>query len=149
VADAHASTAPAEAQELRARFLEAMDDDFNTGGALGALFDLARLLNRLADQGRLEAADADNAGREAFVAGARVLKELSQILGLFAKAEADSATAGDRLTAPLIELLIDLRGRLRKAKNFAMADEIRDRLGALGIILEDRPDGTGWKISST
>ncbi|MGZ3472511.1 MAG: CysS/YqeB C-terminal domain-containing protein, partial [Isosphaeraceae bacterium] len=54
--------------------------------------------------------------------------------------------SGDGLTAPLLELLLELRARLRKDKNFALADEVRNRLAALGVVLEDRPDGTRWRI---
>ena len=76
-----------------------------------------------------------------------VLKELSQILGLFRRPPAQpQARADDALTAPLLELLIDLRARLRKEKNFALADEIRNRLTELGVTLEDRADGTRWRI---
>jgi len=46
----------------------------------------------------------------------------------------------------LLELLLELRARLRKDKNFALADEVRNRLAALGVVLEDRPDGTRWRI---
>ena len=75
-----------------------------------------------------------------------VLKELSQILGLFRRPAAAGQPAGDALTAPLLDLLIDLRDRLRKEKNFGLADEIRNRLAELGVTLEDRPDGTRWRI---
>jgi cysteinyl-tRNA synthetase len=54
--------------------------------------------------------------------------------------------AEDSLTPNLLGLLIDLRTRLRKEKNFALADEIRNRLTELGVTLEDRPDGTRWRI---
>ena len=79
-------------------------------------------------------------------AGMVVLKELSQILGLFRRPPARPEAAGDGLTAPLLDLLIELRARLRKEKNFALADEIRKRLADLGVMLEDRPDGTRWRI---
>jgi cysteinyl-tRNA synthetase len=75
-----------------------------------------------------------------------VLKELSQILGLFRRPPERPAVSGDALTADLLELLIDLRARLRKEKNFALADEVRQRLTGLGVLLEDRPDGTRWRI---
>jgi cysteinyl-tRNA synthetase len=75
-----------------------------------------------------------------------VLKELSRILGLFERPAARGQDAADTLTAPLMSLLIDLRARLRKEKNFSLADEIRNRLTALGVTLEDRPDSTRWRI---
>ena len=76
-----------------------------------------------------------------------VLKELTQILGLFRQPAAEGPSrSGDRLTGPLLDLLVQLRTQVRKEKNFALADEIRKRLAALGVVLEDRPDGTAWRI---
>ena len=75
-----------------------------------------------------------------------MLKELSQILGLFHRPVAAGQAVADSLTAPLLSLLIDLRARLRKEKNFSLADEIRNRLSEIGVTLEDRPDGTRWRI---
>ena len=74
-------------------------------------------------------------------------RELSRILGLFGRPVDARGHAGDTLTPPLLGLLVDLRARLRKEKNFALADEIRGRLAELGVTLEDRPDGTRWRIS--
>ncbi len=134
-----------EVAEHRSRFLEAMDDDFNTGGALGELYELARALNRFADSRKLETA-ADPEALAVFRSGMVVLKELSQILGLFCRPRARTDPAEDKLTAPLLDLLVQLRTRIRKEKNFAMADEIRNKLAELGVTLEDRPDGTSWKV---
>ncbi len=143
--DAWLGSPIAEVAEHRGRFLEAMDDDFNTGGALGELFELVRALNRHADARKLETA-ADPDGIAAFRAGVVVLKELSQILGLFRLPRVKAEPAQDRLTAPLLDLLVQLRTRVRKEKNFALADEIRNQLATLGVTLEDRPDGTNWKV---
>lgn len=133
--------------EHRQRFVTAMDDDFNTGAALAELFELVRVLNRHADTAGLEKPGRDASALDAFRAGARALRELTQILGLFrAPAEKPPETGG--LTEPLMTLLIELRATLRKEKNFKLADEIRNRLAALGVVLEDRPDGTGWKIEA-
>ena len=137
-----------EVSELRRRFLDAMDDDFNTGGALGELFELARSLNRHADAKKLDAPGADPAAVSTFRAGVVVLKELSQILGLFRVPVAAPAPQNDRLTAPLLDLLVELRTQARKDRNFKLGDEIRARLATLGIVLEDRPDGTHWKIEA-
>jgi cysteinyl-tRNA synthetase len=136
--------------ELRREFLERMDDDFNTGGALGVLYDLVRLLNKIADEQKLDREFSQTGSLKAAVAdfrsGTIVLKELSQILGLFRKPSAKDQIGGDALTPELLELLLELRTRLRKEKNFALADEVRNRLTDLGVILEDRPDGTRWRI---
>jgi cysteinyl-tRNA synthetase len=132
------SALPAGIAEHRQQFLEAMDDDFNTGGALGELFDIAHAVNRIAATASGDA--------PAYLAAVMVLRELSQILGLFRKPPARPQAGGDSLTTPLLELLLELRTRLRKDKNFTLADEVRNRLTALGVILEDRPDGTKWRI---
>lgn len=134
-----------EIEEHRGRFLEAMDDDFNTGGALGELFEMLRGLNRFADAKKLEG-DRDPAVLAEFRAGVLVLRELTQILGLFRAAPAPSKSHDDGLTPALLDLLVKLRTQVRKEKNFALADQIRKELAALGVILEDRPDGTAWKI---
>ena len=131
--------------EHRTRFLEAMDDDFNTGGALGELFELVRALNRHADAARVETS-ADPSAIVAFRSGVLVLKELSQILGLFRRATPKRDPGLGQLTPGLLDLLVQLRTRVRQEKNFAMADEIRKGLTELGVTLEDRPDGTVWKV---
>jgi cysteinyl-tRNA synthetase len=139
-----ASPVLAEIAEHRRRFLDAMDDDFNTGGAIGELFDVVHALNRFANALTPGAGGA----LAEYRAGMVVLKELSQILGLFHRPVTQAAPeTHDRLTAPLLDLLIELRTRLRKEKNFKLSDEIRQRLGSLGVVLEDRPDGTAWRIT--
>jgi cysteinyl-tRNA synthetase len=134
-----------QVDEHRSRFLESMDDDFNTGGALGELYELVRALNRYADSQKLEPA-SESALTEPFRFGIVVLKELTQILGLFRHPRTRAEPAQDKLTAPLLDLLVNLRTRVRKEKNFALADDIRKQLAELGVSLEDRPDGTSWKI---
>jgi cysteinyl-tRNA synthetase len=95
--------------------------------------------------GRLETPDADKESRAGFEDGAALLKELGQVLGLFYE-EPKAPGANDQVLNGLMQLLIDLRAEARKSKNFAMADQIRKRLGELSITLEDRAGGTGWRI---
>ena len=132
---------------LRKKFLEHMDDDFNTGGAVGVLYELLSALNRFADARQLEAGKANTDDLRAFELGVLYLKELSQLLGVFEmaaeKPKANDASAG--LVNGLMQLLIDLRAEARKAKNFALGDQIRKRLTDLGVTLEDRPAGTIWR----
>jgi cysteinyl-tRNA synthetase len=134
-----------EVGKLRQRFLDCMDDDFNTGGAIGVLYELLTALNRFADARQLEGGSPDPAAVEEFRTGGGVLRELSQLLGLFREPPAAPAGGDDKLVNGLMQLLIDLRNEARKAKNFALADQIRKRLGELGVTLEDRPGGTGWR----
>jgi cysteinyl-tRNA synthetase len=79
--------------------------------------------------------------------GVATLRELTALLGLFREAPQSDAETQDRLVGPLMELLIQLRAESRQRKDFAMADQIRDRLGKIGITLEDRKDGTIWRSS--
>jgi len=130
----------------RSAFLENMDDDFNTGGAIGDLYELLTTLNRFADNRQLEAQKADAETLRDFRRGVLVLRELSQVLGIFIRPVAAAASANDQVVGGLMQLLLDLRAEARKAKNFAVADQIRQRLAQLGITLEDRPGGTGWRL---
>ncbi|MDR3633397.1 MAG: cysteine--tRNA ligase [Isosphaeraceae bacterium] len=142
--DAGDSVLLKEIAEHRGRFLDAMDDDFNTGGAIGELYDIVHALNRFANAPGFDPATALREYR----AGMVVLKELAQILGLFRQPLARPEPDQDSLTGPLLNLLVELRTQVRKEKNFKLADEIRNRLSALGVTLEDRPEGTVWRIGS-
>ena len=145
--DAGGDAVLAELIEHRHRFLEAMDDDFNTGGAIGDLFELVRKLNRLVDSGHLESPTAaDPAARHALRTGTVMLRELAGLLGLFRQpVEAPSAVAGT-LGGQLLDLLVELRNQARAARAFARADQIRDALTLWHVKLEDRPDGTAWTL---
>ncbi|MGW8256568.1 MAG: cysteine--tRNA ligase [Thermoguttaceae bacterium] len=131
----------------RERFLEAMDDDFNTGGAIAALFDLVRALNKFIDDEKLEEpARRDPARLASLKKGAVVLRELTATLGLFREAPKEASIGDDALLGKLMNIFIELRADARKKKDFATADKIRKELGALGITLEDRPGGTEWSL---
>lgn len=130
----------------RSTFLDNMDDDFNTGAAVGVLHELLTTLNRFADARQLESGGQKEADVADFQRGVEVLKELSQILGIFTKSTTSTSGGQDQLVGGLMQLFIDLRAEARKGKNFALADQIRQRLAKLGVALEDRPGGTGWRI---
>ncbi|MGO8751633.1 MAG: cysteine--tRNA ligase [Thermoguttaceae bacterium] len=133
--------------EQRSRFLEAMDDDFNTGGAIGVLFELLRMLNKYADDEKLEEPSHRDAAKLASLQqGAKTLRELGATLGLFRKPPQEAAKGDDALVGKLLALLIEVRADARKAKNFAAADKVRSRLAEIGVTLEDRPSGTEWTI---
>ncbi len=133
-----------EVLALRTRWIDAMEDDFNTGAAIGVMFDLAGSINRYIEERKLEGAAPDSARSTALAAG-RQLVELGRLLGLFEVQPAASSAADDGLADGLMKLLIDLRQQLRKAKSFELADSIRTRLGDLGVTLEDRAGETGWR----
>ena len=149
-----------EVESYRRRFIEAMDDDFNTAQALATLFDLAREINR-ADEARCESEEAR-----------KLLLELGSILGLtFKEPEMPPLEAEPlrqllisinkwRLEAglkeipvdelpddvePLMELITSTRSGLRDKELWEYADKIRGRLDELGIALEDTLKGTAWK----
>ncbi len=134
--------------EQRDRFLADMDDDFNTGGAIGALFDLVRTLNKYVDHERLEEPDRQAPEKLASLRqGAATLRELGLTLGIFrGPVEETAAGAGGELVGKLLDLFVAIRAEARKKKDFATADRIRDGLAELGVTLEDRPGGTDWTI---
>jgi cysteinyl-tRNA synthetase len=136
--------------KLRSSFLEKMDDDFNTGGAIADLFDLVRELNKYADQQKLEdVPDVKDARIKTLVEATRVLRELSNILGLFRSVPAQRGGGGEGVVPNLMQLLIELRAEARAKKDFATGDKIRNSLAEMGITLEDRKGGaTEWRIGS-
>ncbi len=137
-----------ELTALRIRFLDAMDDDFNTGAATAALFDLRKTLNGFITEEKLEGEGRSNAATQAaLVRGVTLFKELSNILGVFRKPLEKKSAGGadDEFVNSLMQLLIALRADARKAKQFEIADKLRKGLTELKITLEDRPEGTIWR----
>jgi len=141
--DAAVASAGADVQDLRTKFLAAMDDDFNTAIAIAVLFDFVRTVNKFIDQHALEA-QKPAAELETLDAMLRVLRELTGVLGLFLEPPQVAAAPDEGLVAKLMDLVIEIRAHARKAKDFATADLVRNKLTEAGIVLEDRPDGTGW-----
>ncbi|MEX2247746.1 MAG: cysteine--tRNA ligase [Dehalococcoidia bacterium] len=117
-----------ELQPYRDRFTAALDEDLNTPQALAVLFDLAKDVNRARDESR--------GARD----GQGLLLELADVLGLRLEQQERSIEA-----APFIDLLVQVRSELRAAKQFQLADRVRDGLAGLQIALEDTPQGTVWK----
>jgi cysteinyl-tRNA synthetase len=127
-------------EQHQAQFLEAMDNDFNTPQALAALFDFNKAVNTLLNSGQPVSGGTLKAIDETY----RTLG--SDILGLIPD-EIAGAAGSLGLEEDLIRLLVDLRATARKNKDYATGDAIRNRLAEIGVILEDRPEGTAWKIS--
>jgi len=133
--------------ELRNRFLEAMDDDFNTAGGMASLYDLVRVLNKFVDDEKLEEPGPRDPTRlKVLKQGTIVFRELTATLGLFRKPPQEKISGDNALLGNLMMLFIDLRAEARKKKDFATADRIRNGLNELGITLEDRPGGTQWSL---
>ena len=135
-----------EACEYRRRYLEYMDDDFNTGGAIAVVGELVTLLNRFAGEANLEATTAKPEDKEHFRKGVLILKELVSTLGLLLDAPKGADSGEDSLLPKVLELMIELRKEARQSKNFALSDRIRDGLAQVGITLQDGKEGTRWKI---
>ncbi len=126
--------------DARAKFAEAMDDDFNTAAAIAGLFEFNKIVNTLLNadssiaRGALEAIDA-------------FYREVGgQVLGIIPEAASSAKDGNAEREAGLIQFLIELRAEARKRKDFAAGDSIRARLAGLGVTLEDGKDGTTWKI---
>ncbi|MEZ6066380.1 MAG: cysteine--tRNA ligase [Planctomycetaceae bacterium] len=129
--------------ELADRFTEAMDDDFNTGGAIGVLFDLRKAINGHINAGKLTES-ANEEQRSALTTVLTLFKELARTLGVFRRPLQKPSGANDELVEGLMQLIIDIRKQAREAKNWAVADKVRDALKALNVTLEDGRDGVRW-----
>lgn len=117
--------------EFKQKFIDAMDDDLNTAGAIGAIFEIVYFANTALTA---ESAKAD------IDATLALIRELGEVLGLFMKSTKKSIDEE-------IEALIEERNQARKEKNWAKADEIRDKLKAMNIVLKDTPNGVQWSFA--
>ncbi len=124
--------------ELRSAFVAAMNDDLGTPEALAAFF---RFLSPLR-----QALAGKTVGRETLSEVAKAFDELGEgVLGLFPERSLDVHLEGPLLSG-LIELILSLREEARRRKDFALADRVRDRLRALGVVVEDTPEGPRWRL---
>jgi cysteinyl-tRNA synthetase len=129
--EASADAVDAAVAGARTAFQAAMDDDFNTAGALAALFELVRAINQARDAGSAAAG---------IQAAQGALLELGRVLGLLFETEVH----GDEAIDPFVDLLLEVRRELRREKLWVLSDLVRDRLKALGIVVEDSKDGSIW-----
>ena len=112
-------------------YREAMDDDFNTAGALGCVFDVVRAVN-------VHLTENEGFCEEGIKAARVFLEKVNSVFGFFSEEKSEGSDEE-------IEALLAERTEARKNKNFKRSDEIRDMLAAKGIIIEDTPQGTRWK----
>jgi len=124
-------TLTAKTESTQAAFTETMDDDFNTAGALGYLFELVRLVNSARDAGATD---------DQIQPAQKTLRELTGVLGL-GLAEKEGSGDADKF----IDLLVEVRSEVRAQKLWALSDQIRDKLKELGVNIEDSKDGTVWR----
>lgn len=117
---------------IKAKFIEAMDDDINTADAIAAIFDIVKEVNTNINA-------TSNSSKEIIDFSLSLIKELGGVLGIAQKSR-------QKVLDKEIEELIERRQKARKEKDWKTADEIRDKLKEMGIILEDTPQGVKWTI---
>lgn len=129
-------------KELREAFMEAMRDDFNTALAISHMFALAKEIN-IYHKAVVDAGIKPDGKLVALLNA--VLAEMCSIIGVLEKTAAPAAEeSGDSKEAELVEMLIAMRQDARKNKNYALADELRNKLSEIGIVLQDTPQGVKW-----
>jgi cysteinyl-tRNA synthetase len=137
-----------ETGDLWQRFCSAMDDDFNSAQAIGYMFDAARQINRMLDKSQNVSSEQSTQ-----MAGIHTdLRKIGNVLGLFNQTPAEytqdqkNRMKGDQKSDD-IDQLVEERFQARKNKDWARADAIRDQLKDMGVVIEDRPDGSRWKYA--
>jgi cysteinyl-tRNA synthetase len=121
---------PAVLSSARDAFKLAMDDDLNVSGGLAAVMDLVRDLNRRVDARSMSTADAQR--------GLAALRDFDQVLGLLPEPQSLPAGAAE---------LLEQRAAARAAKDWALSDQLRDQLAAMGVAVEDTKDGQRWRVT--
>jgi cysteinyl-tRNA synthetase len=129
-----------EATGYIARFIEAMDDDFNSAAALGVVHDLVREGNKTIEG----AQRGDDAARQELKQHVTDFLELTGVLAL----DFESQQGSSELVGGLVDYLLKLRDQAREEKAFDRADAIRDKLVELGVEVEDTPAGPRWRVGS-
>jgi cysteinyl-tRNA synthetase len=134
------------------QFCEAMDDDFNSARGIGIIFDAVRMINRLLDQ-------YENSGsyqiKRTIQCGVADIRKSADILGILLEKPSDyfdkkqtQVFEQKSVDPAVISKMVEERDAARKARNWKKADEIRNQLSDMDVILEDRPEGTVWKIDN-
>jgi cysteinyl-tRNA synthetase len=128
-----ASALATQTETTRQSFIDAMDDDFNTPLALAALYELVKAINTARDNGATD---------EQLKPAQQTLRELTGVLGLRLQEKQGSGDADK-----FINLLVEVRGEVRKQKLWQLSDLIRDKLKESGVVIEDSKEGTTWRWS--
>lgn len=134
------------------QFCEAMDDDFNSARGIGVVFDTVRTINRLLDRHENNLHDQT---RQTIMSGLADVLKIGNILGILLESPAvyfnqkqQQILEQKAIDPAMIAKMIEERDAARKAKNWEKADQIRNRLAELEVTIEDRPEGTVWKINN-
>jgi len=134
------------------QFCEAMDDDFNSARGIGIIFDTVRKVNRMLDQ--YENSDSDQI-KQTIQSGLADIRRTGNILGILLEKPAvyfdkqQTQVLEQKSVDPtMIAKMVEERNAARKAKNWKKADQVRNQLADMDVILEDRAEGTVWKINN-
>jgi cysteinyl-tRNA synthetase len=153
IAGAEIPAAVLEDMSFWKMFCQAMDDDFNTTGGIAAIFNAVRHANRIMDENEMGATSRN--GVISLSTIKREILRMGAVLGICSDApdayfnvQRESVLAQETIDAKFIEALIAEREAARQEKNWKRADQIREQLASMNIVLKDRPDGTDWKIKS-
>ena len=131
-----AATSTVNPADLDAAYSEAMNDDLNSPLVIAALFDWVRIINQLHEgQQTISAEDLEHLRKS-------VNTIVFDVLGL----RNESSAGADDKVGPLVEMILDVRSEAKAAKNWALSDQIRDRLAEIGIRVKDRKDGADWEL---
>ena len=130
-----------EAKKAKADFIAAMNDDFNTALAISYLFSLAKNINTYYQK---VITDGKSSYGKAVEEVTQINDFMLYIIGVLQKSEIKAQT--DEKTSELMEVLLSIRKEARESKNYALADTVRDKLTQIGIVMEDTPAGTQWKV---
>ena len=128
-------------QEMKAQFTQAMDTDFNTAQALGAIFTLVSKVNK-------SLSTPDEMAAPALAQAHQALTETCQVLGIYDTDPQNSDDDNVEQRDELIQLLLEIRQDARDRKDWDTSDKIRDRLKALNVEIQDTPQGATWKFSA-
>jgi cysteinyl-tRNA synthetase len=130
-------TVTEQLNQVREKFETAMNDDLNTSVALSVMFELVRLTQKLLD---------DGASKQTLSEVDDLFRKLGgDCLGIVKDEYPQEGAADDQMLNKLVNILIEQRNEARKQRDFAKADGLRNKLDEIGIVLEDKPDGTTWR----
>lgn len=134
------------------QFCEAMDDDFNSARGIGIIFDTVRTVNRLLDQHENSGSDQI---KQTIQCGLADIRRTGNILGILLEKPAvyfdkkQTQVLEQKSVDPaMIAKMVEERNAARKAKDWKKSDQIRNQLADMDVILEDRPEGTVWRIDN-
>ncbi|WP_147818962.1 cysteine--tRNA ligase [Salidesulfovibrio onnuriiensis] len=140
-----------EMDEIEAKWLEAMEDDMNTAGAMGQLFNAIRLAGRIAEDKNLRKAEG---ARDLWQRIRAAVEGWAEVLGVFGRDPQEflaelrnNRAARKEIDSAAVQAKLDERQEARKNKDFARSDEIRDELAAMGVEVKDTPQGATWDVA--